>query len=468
MEIVFPDIPAYAGWTKPVRAEVTVEGLELLEGHLPPGINGTLYRAGPDRQFPSVLEEDVFIDGEGMMHMFRLDDGFISYKSRWSRSQRFLAQEQLRKGIFGRYRNRYTAAPEAEGIHAGAANTSMLYHAGKLMVLKEDDLPYEIDPDTLETGIRTDHDGQVTAERLAAHPKIDTETDELLTFSFQAKGDGSKDIAIYIFDKDGQKTQELWFEAPWAGVVHDFAITEHYIVMPFFPLITDMEAVKQGKTFYEWHEDKPSWVAIIPRYGKAEDIRWFQGPNLSAGHMMNAYEDGDQIHLDLCLYEGNCFPFFLTPDGRETEPVPPILSRMSFDLADDSDTFMYRPIVPIPGELPQTDERFQSRPYRYGFMSMGRKPDGSSTVGRVDVTTGEAEMWQHGERLSVHEAQFIPRSADAAEADGWILIILNRLDEGHSELALLDAQKISEGPVARWYIPVRIRTTFHGCWVPAA
>jgi carotenoid cleavage dioxygenase len=465
-EITFPNIPLYQGWGKPLRTESTVTGLELVEGHVPEGLNGTWYRAGPDRQYPPMSGEDIFIDGEGMMHMFRFEDGHISYKSRWSRSARFVAQEKAKRSLFGRYRNRHTDAPEAAGIHGGAANTNMIFHAGRLTVLKEDDLPYEIDPDTLETGARTDFEGRIKSTSLSAHPKLDLIRNELLTFSFQAKGDGSTDFAFYIFDEAGEVAHEMWFQAPWAGVVHDFAITETHVIVPFFPLVTTMDAVKEGKTFYEYHEDKPTRVAIFPRRGTAEDIRWFEGPNTTAGHMLNAVTEGSKIHLDLCLYQGNCFPFFKTPDGRSTTPVPPLLSRMTFDLSRNDDGFETRVLTPRPGEMPRTDDRYQGRPYRWGYLIMSRAGDGTSTIGRVDVTTGAVDNWDHGQRISVHEPQFVPRTPESPEGVGWLLVILNRLDQGHSELAIFDAEKLADGPVARLHLPVRVRSTFHGSWVP--
>jgi carotenoid cleavage dioxygenase len=183
--------------------------------------------------------------------------------------------------------------------------------------------------------------------------------------------------------------------------------------------------------------------------------------------MMNAVTEGTKVHLDLCLYEGNCFPFFKTPDGRETAPVPPILSRMTFDLERNDDEFTYRPIVGLPGEMPRTDDRYQGRPYRTGFMIMSRSGDGTSTIGKVDVTNGALELWDHGKQIAVQEPQFVPRTPDSPEGDGWLLTILNRLDENHSELAVIDANRLAAGPVARFYIPVRVRATFHGMWVPA-
>jgi carotenoid cleavage dioxygenase len=467
MEIQFPDLPLYAGWGKPLRAESDVQAMELVAGSVPTGLSGRWYRAGPDRQYPPMSGEDVFIDGEGMAHLFHFDQGQVSYRSRWVRSARYVAQEQARRSLFGRYRNRFTDAPEARGVHGGTANTNMIYHAGRLLVLKEDDLPYEMHPDTLETLQRTDLGGQVKAVSLSAHPKVDHHTGDLITYSFQARGTGTRDIALYVFAADGKLRNEIWFEAPWAGVVHDFGVTDEHIIVPFFPLVTDVEALKRGGTFYEWHDDKPVHVAVVPRYGSAEQVRWFTGPTASAGHMMNAFTDGKKVNLDVVLYDGNCFPFFLTPDGRVCESPPPLLTRLTCDLGATSDAYTLRKLCARPGEMPRTDERYQGRNYAQGFMIMGRGQSGASSVGRVDVTTGAVDYWDHGAAISVHEPQFVPLSADSAEAEGWLLVILNRLDAGHSELAVFNAMQLAAGPIARLHIPVRVRSTFHGSWVPA-
>jgi carotenoid cleavage dioxygenase len=469
MEIVFPDIPLYQGWGRPLRTESTIRGLELISGHLPKGLEGTWYRGGPDRQYPSRYEEDIFIDGEGMAHMFRFNaDGQVDYLSRWVRTERYKLQEQARRPLFGRYRNRYTNDPAAAGANGGTANTTMMYHAGKVLVLKEDDLPYEVDPDTLETRGRYDYGGQIKAVSLSAHPKVDMVKDRLYTFSYQAKGDATTDIVFYEIDGDGRVVDEIWFNMPYAACVHDFAVTEHYVVFPFFPLITDLDAIKKGGTYYQWHPDKETVVAVVPRHGKPGDIRWFRGASTSAGHMMNAFEEGSKVHLDLCLYEGNCFPFFATPQGQHTEPVPPILTRMTFDLARNDDAFDKRPIIRIPCEMPRTDDRIQGKPYRYGYVITGRDPEaGTSCVGRIDVEKGVQEVWSPGPRSSVQEPQFVPKGSDARAGEGWLLTIVNRFDEGLSDLAVLDAEKLSEGPVALYRLPVRVRSTFHGNWVPA-
>ncbi|TNE41792.1 MAG: carotenoid oxygenase family protein [Sphingomonadales bacterium] len=465
--ICFSDNPLFNGWGAPMRAETAIEGLEIIQGAIPEGLEGTLYRNGPDWQYPSGRDDDIFIDGEGMIHMFRFDQGQVSYRSRWVRTERFALQEQARRALFGRYRNRYTNAPEARNAHMGTANTTAMFHAGRLYALKEDDHPYELNPDTLDTIGRTDMDGQITSTCFTAHPKVDPVSRELLGFAYQAKDDGSRDIVYYLFDGEGRKVNEIWFEMPYAACVHDFAVTDEWIVFPFFPLITDMDAVKAGGPFFQWHPDRQTHIALVPRYGDASGICWFSGPASSAGHMLNAVRDGDKVHLDVVLYEGNCFPFFPMPDGTSTPTPPPFLTRLTCDLAGDDTGFSKNRLLDICCEMPRTDDRYQGRPYRHGFAILYQSRDGSSSVGRIDVHDGMVDIWSPGPGDMVQESQFVPRAPDAAEGDGWLLVPVSRVSQNRSDLVILDAGNLAAGPVATIRLPVRVRATFHGTWVPA-
>ena len=465
----FPDIPLYRGWGAPHRLESDVRDLELVHGALPPGLNGTLYRCGPDRQYPPLFRDDIFIDGEGMAHMFRFQDGHVDYRSRWVRNERFLLQQQARRSLFGRYRNRYTNDPSVAGKGMGTANTNMVWHGGRLLVLKEDSLPIEVDPDTLETRGEWRFHGELKAVSLTAHPKLDLHTNELLAFSYQARGDCTRDFACFTVDAGGRIAHEMWFEMPYPGMVHDFAVTDSHVVVPFFPLITDLPTLKQGGPFYRWHPDGESFYAILPRRGSAAEIRWFRGPAVSAGHMMNALTEGTKVHLDVCLYQGNCFDFFPSSDGSAFRPVPPQLTRMTFDLERES--MEMRLLLPAPAEMPKCDDRYMGKPYRYGYV-ICRPPDavagavGMSAIGCFDHVTGALATWSPGPDSGVQEPTFVPRARGAAEGEGYLLVLVNRLAEMRSDLAILDARNVAAGPLALLRIPTRVRSTFHGMFVP--
>ena len=64
------------------------------------------------------------------------------------------------------------------------------------------------------------------------------------------------------------------------------------------------------------------------------------------------------------------------------------------------------------------------------------------------------------------EGVFVPRSADAAEDDGWVLSIVYDAGSDSSDLVVLDAQDFSGEPVASVRLPQRVPFGFHGNWVP--
>jgi len=464
----FPDNDLFKGWGEPLRCETTIEGLEVIQGAIPEGLEGTLYRVGADWQYPSKRDDDIFIDGEGMIHSFRFENGQASYRSRWVHTDRYKLLTEVKRQVFGRYRNKYTNEPEAADTNMGTANTTAMFHAGRLYALKESDLPYEIDPDTLETIGSTDMEGQIGSINFTAHPKVDPITNELLGFAYQAKGDATRDIVYYLFGGDGRKKTEIWFEMPYAACVHDFAITDEWVIFPFFPLITDLDVIKEGGPYYQWDPAQETVIALVPRYGQdASEIRWFRGPATSAGHMMNAVREGTKVHLDLCLYEGNCFPFFPTPQGERTAPVPPFLTRITLDLERNDGGFEKTRLLGPSCEMPRTDDRYQGRAYKHGYMIVYRGQDGSSATGHLDFSTGALEVYNPGPGDTVQECQFVPRTPDSPEGDGWLLVPVARVSKGRSDLVVLDAQNLAAGPVATIKLPVRVRATFHGCWVPA-
>ncbi len=490
----FPNLPLYQGWGRPMRVESSVDSLVLLDGTPPEGLNGSWYKVGPDRQYPPRHGDDVFIDGEGMAHVFHFDRGTVSYRSRWIRNARFLAQEKAGRSLFGEYRNPFDKDPSARDISGGTANTNAVLCGDQILILKEDDLPYAVHPKTLETIGRFDYGGKVKAQRLSAHPKIDPVADSVLNYGNQAKGDGTLDMAFYEFDQEGNIRDEIWFDAPFAGHVHDFCFTKNYVVFAFHPLVTDLETVKRTGFFFQWRPQHGMKIAVLKRRGTAADIRWFDGPPVSFGHTVNAFEEGSTLCFDLLMSQSNVFSFhFTAEDGKRSMPDPQKLRRIKISLAGNGATYQITPEIGPICELARIDDRYLGYPYRYVWTLFGGPPsspeagaaqgamagvtgggtdgfidifNGEADVGSIDRHTGAIDKYSFGPRTNVHESQFVPRTPDSPEGDGWLLTIVNRLEEHRSELAIFDALKLSAGPLALYDIGVRVRSTFHGNWVP--
>lgn len=78
------DDPLLRGAFQPIRLECDYADL-VVEGDVPRALKGTLYRIGPNPQFPP---RGVYnpLQGEGMIHAFEIENGRIAYRNRWVRS----------------------------------------------------------------------------------------------------------------------------------------------------------------------------------------------------------------------------------------------------------------------------------------------------------------------------------------------------------------------------------------------
>ena len=174
MAVDFRGHPMFApGFNSPTRFEADIYDCEVW-GQIPSDIEGTFYRVQCDFQYrPPENEWPTGFNGDGHVSAFRFANGSVDFKARYVKTERLMAERKARKRLWGVYRNHFTDDPSVANVDRGAANTHIYWHGGKMLVLKEDALPYHIDPYTLETLGRWDFHGKWTATSMSAHPKID-------------------------------------------------------------------------------------------------------------------------------------------------------------------------------------------------------------------------------------------------------------------------------------------------------
>lgn len=474
MTTAFPNTVTFTGWDAPSRIEADVFDLEVI-GEIPREINGAWYRCGPDPQYPPYLGDDVYINGDGMVTMFRFENGHVDLKQRFVRTERFLAERKARRSLFGLYRNAYTDDPSVAGMNRTTANTTTMFHGGRLLALKEDGLPYELDPDTLETLGQWDWGGRLRSKTVSAHPKIDPETGEMLFYGYEASGDASTDIAFCVADKDGKLVREEWFQSPYPAMIHDFAITRDHVIFPIFPTLVDLDRLKAGGLHWMSDLTKDTYVGVMPRKGTVADIKWFRHPGCQAYHVINAFDEGGKVHLDLCLSQINAFPYVPDVSGAPYDPMKasPVSTRWTMDMSRNDDTIEAKVIGPVPGDVPRVDDRRVGLPYRYAYLAQvdptrpmlkgGPVGGAFNQIGQLDVTTGQNNGWFGADTDGFEEPQFIPYGPN--EDDGYVVAVIERHAENRSDVGVWDAKRFSDGPIAVARVPFRLRLAFHGCWV---
>jgi carotenoid cleavage dioxygenase-like enzyme len=466
-QVDFPADPRAFGGSGTNRTEMDLRDCEV-EGDWPRDLNGAFYRVGPDPQYPKpeAYKGDIPFDGEGHVSMFRIKDGHVDYRTRYARNARWVAQAEARRSLFGMYRNPHTDDPTVAGFNRGTANTQLFVHHGKLLVFKEDSPPVAMDPLTLET---TDAEytfgGRMRGQTHTAHPKIDPKTGGLISFGYEATGFLSKDIEVFEADAAGQITWQVMVEAPYAGMMHDFCVTEDYIVLYLTNMAADAEQIAAGGVHFRYDSSLPCYLGVLRRGGDGRDIKWLTGPNLFCTHVMGGWNEGTKITVDMDGGEGNQFPFF----PSKNEPWDPVkgtgyIRRFTVDMGQRGvSTYSAETIYPhITGMLARQDDRFHTLPYRWGFL---QSDDGWAIIDHQTQTTKMASV--PGTNLS--EMCFVPRHPGAAEGDGYLIGLGSvQAEGGRSDLILFDLANVEAGPRARVKMPYHCVGQVHGFWADAS
>lgn len=445
------------------RIEASLYDAEII-GELPREINGALYRVGGDRYYPT-LENDVVINGDGLFSMLRFEDGHVDFISKYVRTDRLLAEMEARRRLMGKYRNPYTDDPLAKVLDRdNTGNTYAHWNGGRLFALREDSLPFMIDPETLDTSEETwDFNGELKSMTVCAHPKVDPVTGEWWSFGlFADKTYVEPIMALQVADKDGNLIREETFKMPWPGLSHDFAVTREHVIFDVMPLTVDEERMKRGGDFYNYDPTKPSAWGIMPRNGTVADIRWFYVPNTFSGHIMNAFTEGDKVYVDATISPGNGFPFFPTTLGTMSTIDEGIarITRLEFDLSSDAtEPKQYAPENTL-GEMPRLDLRYQMDRYRWGYFRHDRG------IATLDWDNDKVDLHELPPGVVAQEPIFVPRSEDAPEGDGYLLSMVNFMAENRAEFWVLDAKNVKADPIARVLLPYRQSFSFHGSFVP--
>ena len=473
----FPDLPIYRGYAAPVRIEADVYDLEV-EGVIPRELNGAYYRLSADTQYPPRLGRDIFINGDGMVHMVRMENGHADLKTRYVRTPKFEAERTARRALYGAYRNPYTDDPSVAGIDGNTANTTAFWHHGGLYALKEAARPTRLDPGTLETLGPWDFDGRLSSRTFTAHPKIDPVTGEAIAFSYNTRGHPDRTVQIHWISASGELTRTESFEAPYSFMAHDSLVSRNYIAFTVYPMISDWERVKRGEPYFHWDSSLPTLVAIIPRQQGVSGIRWYTCPFTGMEtHSFNAWEEGPLLHLDHFFSATGWLSQFPDIRGTSTREEPPHAMRWTFDLSSPSGQFSARRIFDQIGEMPMIDPRFlmqRARHFYFGthnpelgpMLEWGPKGPPFTCIGHFDEARQQLRFWYAGPDASPEEPYFVPRAKDAAEGEGWILTMVGRRAENRTDLVILDAARIDRGPVATIRMPCRLHEGFHGTWVP--
>lgn len=462
------DNPYTLGVFAPVHDELTLDELTVI-GEIPKDLNGVYLRNGPNRQFEAPGRYHMF-DGDGMIHAAHFENGKVRYRNRYVRTKAFHDESEAGRALWTGLMENPEGNPWGNGHGLGikdSANTDVIYHRGEVLATWYlCGTPYSVDPLSLETLGAQDFLGTFAGDMMA-HPKVDEATGELIWFDY---GPDQDFLRYGIIGADGRQTHLTQIDLPGPRLPHDIGITDNYSILMDLPLVQDHDARRAGKYRIFYDQELPARFAVIPRHGQGSEVRWFEVKPCYIYHVVNAWEAGEEIIMDVCRVKN--------PQHQTTfaSPLSNMLAYMRLDAQLYRYRFNLRTGATIETELdnaniefPSVDSRVMGRPHRYSYsMSLGNEPtllfDG---LVRFDSQTGAKEEHKFGAGRWGSEAPFAARDGSTGETDGYLVCFVNDEAEDKGEINIFDAEDVAAGPIARVLLPRRVPSGFHATWVRA-
>ncbi|MGH8027563.1 MAG: carotenoid oxygenase family protein [Pseudoxanthomonas sp.] len=455
--------PWMAGW-KSATAESLGPTTVQIEGRLPAGFAGTLYRNGPAWTERAGFRYEHWFDGDGMAHGWRLDGGQLTHRARMVATPKFTREQKAGRFL---YPAAGTRIPDSQPVRnnddANTANTSVMTLNGRLFALCEAGSAFELDPDQLTTLGPVTWRPDLASVPFSAHPLIDRDGS---AWNFGAISlMGGSGLVIWHVGADGKLISADLLDTPMRGYLHSFAMTDKHLVFALIPF----RYLESGGAFFERLRFQPEQslrVAVVPKDAPTQ-AQWFEADFAMAYHFGDAYERNGRIvmravqHLDI---EEARSPMQAAMKGHaDVQGGKGKLRELHLSLRDGKARWEDTGVEGI--EFPLFDPRTRGDRAAHLYAPTN---EGAHTapyfnaVASYDVERGRRQAHDYGESVLVEEHVFVPRAGSSRAGDGWLVGTLLDSARGRSGIAVLDAEHVDRGPLAQAWLPYTVPLGFHG------
>lgn len=490
-----------------------------IKGTIPSWVQGVLYRTGPGRYNIKRKDNSVFtiqhwFDGLGQTHRFEITSAGVTYRSRNTTTdledhisnpankvpmtfgQRGDPCESLFKKFFTAFTAYQATVPDG---HASNMNVSVTLSAdfpgvthqnkgskgpANLVVKTDANQLQSLDPETLEP-LETFTYGRLHKELsgplAAAHSCRDSETGEVFNYNLDF-GPRGPTYKVFKVSEAGKVDILATIRGVPGSYIHSMALTSRYAVFCIWncdyaqgglKLLTSqslMDAMKPPQP-----NDRDALFYVIDRKG-AGVVSKFTADPFFCFHVINAFDDGDNVVVDLCAFDDWSILNTLTVQQIKTYDPAKALTHGQFR--------RYRMNTQAKGkitpqtldqqhslELPTVHPSLYNKKYNftYGIHNTAKfKTNFTDSLIKVDVKESldgrdGVKLWQqHG--CTPSEPIFVPSPEGKKEDDGVVLSVVLDGFKGESFLLVLDAYSMTE--LARAEMPKHVvGFGFHGIYV---
>lgn len=435
--------------------------LDQVKGTLPAAVSGTFFRIGPGRNKIGNQTFGHWFDGDGMLHSVSFRDYGVVYRNRYVRTPKYLAETKANKIVMRSFGHNAPGGIRKNigRLPANCANTSLIYHGGKLLALWEGGRPWQLDPATLDTIGEHDYDGKLGKfNAFSAHGKVNPRTGVYYNFgirpSFKPKSalTGKGAIDLYKIAPSGYLVEKGSFEVDFLSFCHDFALTENYMVFFQSPIAMKSPAPWLAGLIpfdraISWRPELGMKIYVVRTSDFGVEKVFTVNDPFVAIHFSNAWETQDgKLEIDLTRFEDFSVNELLRDVFHSSgSDFGGTFWRYSLDLKSGRmDASKYQDA--LSGEFPQWDHRFSTQPTSVMYAACGMSSDSPffDGVERIDTDTGAVISHALGEGRFTSEAMHVSPRAEDENQEGWLVSMVYDARKHLSEVVVFDARTLEE------------------------
>jgi len=437
---------------------------------LPVGLSGTLYRNGPARMQRGDTRYNHWFDGDGMVHAFSLEQQHMTHRAKMVTTERSIIEDAAGRYLRGGFGTAFADSQRVNGPDdLNVANTSVLPVGNEVLALWEAGSPYRMHAETLETIGRLVLSPETDGLPFSAHPRVDPHG-RIWNFGDLS---GTGKIALYDMNPNGSLNRTAVIEAPNADMVHDFAITEQYLVFVLLPLRANPidDPAMSFRDSLHWDATGAVEVVVVEKQSLTI-AHQFQLPSFFAFHLGNAWQDGNSIRIEVAAAADfdplmNAIEFATRGQRTSNDITAGKAMDIRLDLVHKTATM--EPLPTRGAEFPRYDQRFTGQATDKLFMLSGSDdlPEGVfgfNTVTALNRKDDSEAHFSYGSNALAEEHIFVP-AAGKASGTGWLVGTSYNWKKCRSTLSVFDAAHIDDGPIAQAELPYSLPMGLHGEFV---
>ncbi|MFN5620195.1 MAG: carotenoid oxygenase family protein [Flavobacteriales bacterium] len=452
--------------------EVDIAQLEV-EGELPMWLSGELLRNGPGWVNIDKPMRHWF-DGMAMLHRFAIDQGGVSYRSRYIDCKAYRATKADNKISYSDFATdpcrtlfqqlQTIFNPDPKITDSAKVNVGQI--GEKTFAWGEPLMQIQIDPHTLQTLGVYDY-GKYGGNRMTtAHPLVDEKGAYNLVVQYGP-------VNFYkIYEISGEAKELASVPVRLPGYMHSFGMSENYFIIAEYPMVVQsIMLLFRAKPFIENFDWKPrmgSRFIVIDRKTGTR-VSTIKVPAFFSFHNVFAKYKNGMLQVDLCAYESADIisEYYKDRLAQADKPLPKgAMWRYTLDLTSHK-CAERRELSDVCLELPVINHRFVRSHGSYRFVygcgvNPSKPQEFYNQIVKIDSDSGAAQNWYKPHHYP-GEPVFVPSPEAKAEDDGVLLSVVLDTQNKQSYLLVLNASDLKE--VARASLPHSILFGYHGTFL---